>query len=208
MKSNKKKRNRKERTVMAEEKDVKEEIIEESKEAKEAEEAVKETSDAEVDMVSSLQDKVKEMEEQIASLKDQALRAAAETENYKKRLYSQKEKEIKENKERMVKALIPVLENFLRAIKDSDSNKDFDTLRSGVVLIEDQMLSSLKQSWGLELVDKKDVAFDPNDMKALMVQEIEGLKEETVIEIVERGYKLEGKVIKPAQVIVGKPKSN
>ena len=70
------------------------------------------------------------------------------------------------------------------------------------------MLSSLKQSWGLELVDKKDVAFDPNDMKALMVQEIEGIKEETVIEIVERGYKLEGKVIKPAQVIVGKPKSN
>ena len=80
-------------------------------------------------------------------------------------------------------------------------------LKSGISMVEDQILSILSKNWGLEVIDVKDKPFDPSEMEAYSMQEKEGLKEETVLTEFQRGYKLHGKVIRSSKVMVGKPKA-
>ena len=189
---------------MAEEEIRKEEAAEAaSEEVKETE--TPETEEAELD---TLRAKVKELEETIADLKDKALREAAETENYKKRLRQEKENAVKYANEALIKDLLDPLDNFSRAIEASETSKDFDTIKTGVVMVEDQLHTLLKNNWGLEAFSPDGEDFDPSDMEACMMQEVEGLEKEKVLQVFLKGYKLHGKVIRAAKVVVGKPKSN
>ena len=154
-----------------------------------------------------LEVKVKSLEKEIADLKDERLRTAAETENYRKRLLKDKENAIRYANENLVKDLLDPLDNFSRALQSAEQNKDFDTLKSGISMVEDQILSILSKNWGLEVIDVKDKPFDPSEMEAYSMQEKEGLKEETVLTEFQRGYKLHGKVIRSSKVMVGKPKA-
>ncbi len=199
-----KKKKDKKRLDMAEEEIRKEEAAEAaSEEVKETE--TPETEEAELD---TLRAKVKELEETIADLKDKALREAAETENYKKRLRQEKENAVKYANEALIKDLLDPLDNFSRAIEASETSKDFDTIKTGVVMVEDQLHTLLKNNWGLEAFSPDGEDFDPSDMEACMMQEVEGLEKEKVLQVFLKGYKLHGKVIRAAKVVVGKPKSN
>lgn len=176
--------------------------------------AVEETKDNEtaseevVSECDTLRNKVKELEEEIADLKDKALREAAETENYKKRLRQEKENAVKFANEALIRDLLDPLDNFARAIEASEKSKDFDTIRTGVVMVEDQIHTLLKNNWGLEAYSPEGEDFNPADMEACMMQEVEGLDKEKVLQVFVKGYKLHGKVIRAAKVVVGKPKSN
>lgn len=199
-----KKKKDKKRLDMAEEEIRKEEAAEAaSEEVKETE--TPETEEAELD---TLRAKVKELEETIADLKDKALREAAETENYKKRLRQEKENAVKYANEALIKDLLDPLDNFSRAIEASETSKDFDTIKTGVVMVEDQLHTLLKNNWGLEAFSPDGEDFDPSDMEACMMQEVDGLEKEKVLQVFLKGYKLHGKVIRAAKVVVGKPKSN
>ena len=156
----------------------------------------------------SWKNKVKELEEEIADLKDKALREAAETENSKKRLRQEKENAVKFANEALIRDLLDPLDNFARAIEASEKSKDFDTIRTGVVMVEDQIHTLLKNNWGLEAYSPEGEDFNPADMEACMMQEVEGLDKEKVLQVFVKGYKLHGKVIRAAKVVVGKPKSN
>lgn len=151
--------------------------------------------------------KIEELEQALAEAKDKMLRNAAETENYRKRLLKDKENAVKFANEAMVKDLLDPLDNFSRAIKSANENKDFDGLKSGISMVEDQLLSVLKTNWGLEVIDAEGKPFDPSDMEAYAAEEKEGLEEETVLMVFQQGYKLHGKVIRSAKVKVGKPKA-
>ena len=199
-----KKKKDKKRLDMAEEEIRKEEAAEAaSEEVKETE--TPETEEAELD---TLRAKVKGLEETIADLKDKALREAAETENYKKRLRQEKENAVKYANEALIKDLLDPLDNFSRAIEASETSKDFDTIKTGVVMVEDQLHTLLKNNWGLEAFSPDGEDFDPSDMEACMMQEVDGLEKEKVLQVFLKGYKLHGKVIRAAKVVVGKPKSN
>ena len=152
--------------------------------------------------------RVKELEEELASVKDKALRDAADTENYRKRLRQEKENAVKYANESIIRDLLDPLDNFSRAIEASETSKDFDTIRTGVVMVEDQIHSLLKNNWGLESFSPEGEDFDPSDMEALQMQEVEGLDKEKVIQVYLKGYKLHGKVIRAAKVVVGKPKKS
>ena len=204
-----KKKNRKDKrgSVMAEEEMKKEEMAQAAPEEEKKEEtaSAEEKAEAEVD---ALRSKVKELEETIADLRDKALREAAETENYKKRLRQEKENAVRYANESLIKDLLDPLDNFSRAIEASEKSKDFDTIRTGVVMVEDQLHSILKNNWGLESYSPEGEDFDPSDMEACMMQEAEGIDREKVMQVFMKGYKLHGKVIRAAKVAVGKPKSN
>ena len=176
--------------------------------AAEEEKAADEAAKAEVSEMDALKAKVKELEETVADLKDKALREAAETENYKKRLRQEKENAVKYANESLIRDLLDPLDNFSRAIEASESSKDFDTIKTGVVMVEDQLHTILKNNWGLEAYSPEGEDFDPADMEACMMKEMDGIDKETVLQVFMKGYKLHGKVIRAAKVMVGKPKSN
>lgn len=188
---------------MADEEIKKEDVETASEEMKETE-----NHEEEVSEVDTLRSKVKELEETIADLKDKALREAAETENYKKRLRQEKENAVKYANEALIKDLLDPLDNFSRAIEASETSKDFDTIKTGVVMVENQLHTLLKNNWGLEAYSPEGEDFNPAEMEACMMQEVDGLEKEKVLQVFLKGYKLHGKVIRAAKVVVGKPKSN
>lgn len=198
-----KKKKDKKRLNMADEEIKKEDVETASEEMKETE-----NHEEEVSEVDTLRSKVKELEETIADLKDKTLREAAETENYKKRLRQEKENAVKYANEALIKDLLDPLDNFSRAIEASETSKDFDTIKTGVVMVEDQLHTLLKNNWGLEAYSPEGEDFDPSEMEACMMQEVDGIEKEKVLQVFLKGYKLHGKVIRAAKVVVGKPKKN
>lgn len=178
----------------------KEEILEKEEE-KEAEEALEE----EVSTEDILEKKVKELEEELKKVKDEDLRYRAETENYRKRLLKEKETAVKFANEALIKDLLDPIDNFSRALEAANKSEDFKSLKDGISMVESQLLSILKNNWGLEVIEAKDRPFDPAVMEAYAVQDNAELKEETVMNVFQSGYKLNGKVIRTAKVMVGKP---
>lgn len=209
MKKNRKHTEKIKGAVMAEE-EKKENIEEEKAAAEEKAEETAQTAEGEDKdaQIAALNSKVKELAEELLSVKDKALRDAAEMENYKKRLRADKESAVKFANEALIKDLLDPLDNFSRAIEAAEQTKDFDKMREGVVMVEDQIHSILKNNWGLEVYSPEGEEFNPSDMEACMMKEMDGIDKDTVLQVFMKGYKLHGKVIREAKVMVGKPKSN
>lgn len=166
------------------------------------------SDESEDDKVSELEAKIAELESVIAKMKDDELRRAADTENYKKRLRADKESAIKYANESLINDLLTPLDNFSRALEASSATNDFEAMKQGVVMVQDQLLSILKTKWGLEAIESMGKDFDPNMMEAYSMQEQEGLEKETVVQEFVKGWTLNGKVLRSAKVMVGKPKNN
>ncbi len=192
---------------MDKKKEEEKEIIEEDLDQVVEQDASGDTGKEEKDDSKELLDRIDGLEKELSELKDKMLRQAAETENYRKRLLKDKENAVKFANEAMVKDLLDPLDNFSRAIRSANENKDFDGLKSGISMVEDQLLSILRTNWGLEPIDAEGKPFDPSEMEAYAAEEQEGLEEETVLMVFQQGYKLHGKVIRSAKVKVGKPKA-
>ncbi len=152
--------------------------------------------------------RVKELEEELASVKDKALRDAADTENYRKRLRQEKENAVKYANESIIRDLLDPLDNFSRAIEASEKTNDFETMKQGVVMVQDQLVNILRRNWGLEQFSPEGMPFDPAKMEACMMQESPDVDTETVSQVFMKGYILNGKVIRPAKVVVVKPKKD
>ena len=180
------------------------EILEEEKNT--AEEVETEETD-EVSREEELEARIASLEAEVRKLHEDDVRRAADTENYKKRLLKDKENAVRFANENLVKDLLDPLDNFSRALISAEQNKDFEGLKSGISMVEDQILSILRNNWGLEIIETKDKAFDPQVMEAYSMQEQEGLEEETVLMEFQRGYMLHGKVLRSSKVMVGKPKA-
>ena len=182
--------------------------IEEEKTEAEAAAGAPEEIDAKDARISELESKVKELEETIADLKDKALRDAADTENYKKRLRADKDSAVRYANEGLIKDLLDPLDNFSRAVEAAGSTGDVESIKTGVSMVESQLQSILRNNWGLEPYSPEGEDFNPSEMEACLVQEDENLDREKVLQVLLKGYKLNGKVIRAAKVMVGKPKKN
>lgn len=158
--------------------------------------------------IEALNEKIEELEKEVQELKDKALRDAAEADNFRKRLRTEKENAVKFANESLVKDLLDPLDNFSRAIEAADKTDDIEALKTGVSMVEDQLQSMLKTKYGLESYDPAGEAFDPASMEACSLVEQEGLEKDTVLQVFLRGYKLHGKVIRSAKVAVGRAKAN
>lgn len=132
---------------------------------------------------------------------DLYLRKVAEFENFRRRRDREFEETIRFANEGLISRLLPVLENFERALSHQGSGETFEAYRQGVELIVQQFREVLKRE-GLEGVESVGQPFDPNLHEALMQAHSEAHEPGLVCEEIERGYRLKDRVIRHAKVMV------
>ena len=126
---------------------------------------------------------------------------AAEFDNYRKRVAREKEALVSFGNERLLRAILPFLDNLERAISLAGSSGSLEALLSGVRLTYDQFLAELRK-FGLEQISAEGEAFDPNLHEAIAQIPWEGKPEGTVLSEGRKGYLLNGRLLRPAQVTV------
>lgn len=129
-------------------------------------------------------------------------RLQADFTNYKKRSEKEKQSIYKYACEELVTELLAVIDNFDRALNVDDKFKE-DSFYQGVRMLYEQLMEILKKI-GLEEIEAKDETFDPNFHYAVMQDEAENKESNTVTEVLQKGYKLKDKVIRPSMVKVSK----
>lgn len=130
-------------------------------------------------------------------------RVGADYANYQKRTTKQIADTIAYEKEQIVKTLLPILDNFERTLANAASADNIDSLIKGVKIIYDQMLDTLK-THGVEQIKALDEKFDPAEHQAIMQRSEPDKEESIVLEEFQKGYKLNGRVVRPSRVIVNK----
>ena len=134
------------------------------------------------------------------------LRAVADLENYKKRSIREKADIIKYGKEDIIKDILPFVDSLDRALDHADSS-DIQAFKEGMRLIQEQLLSCLKKH-GVEKIDSVGLDFDPNFHEALMQVESEEHAENKVVNEVQKGYLLNGRLLRPSKVCICKNVNN
>jgi molecular chaperone GrpE len=154
----------------------------------------------EVDTLSQELDKVRsELEE----TKDKFLRGLADFDNYRKRVNREREQMVRCANEDLIKRLLEVVDNLERALAAASDTHDLEAFKKGVELIY-QHLKEVLTKEGLCPIACLGEVFDPNFHEAVMALEKEGEEPEKVIEEVQKGYTLDGRVIRPSKVVVSK----
>ena len=143
------------------------------------------------------------LKEELTNMKNALLRKAAEFENYKKRTENELSNYIKYASEHLIRELLPVYDDVNRSIDsiEKGETKDFETLKTGIKHIQDKFKKVLKKE-GLKEIDVLGKEFDVNLCDALLQVPKEGVKPNTVIDVVEKGFYLKDKVIRHAKVLV------
>jgi molecular chaperone GrpE len=150
------------------------------------------------------QDNSAKIAAELSEMKDKYLRLYAEFDNYRKRTLREREDMIKTAAQDTIKAIIPTLDDFERAIKASKAEAENNsTIIEGVVLIQEKLLRTLEQQ-GLKAMESDGQPFNPDMHEALTKVPVpnEELKGK-VIETIEKGYYLKDKIIRYAKVVVG-----
>lgn len=149
------------------------------------------------------EDKIKQYEEQIAELKDKYLRQAAEFDNYRKRIIKEKSELILNGGENVINSLLPVIDDFERALANMEKSEDTETLKTGVELIYQKLLKALEAN-GLKAIETSNADFDTDFHEAVaMIPAPSDDFKGKVVDCVQKGYKLNDKVIRHAKVAVG-----
>ena len=139
-------------------------------------------------------------EEDFDEYKDMYQRLLADFTNYKQREETAKADFKKYAVSNLIEELLPVLDNFDRALKDQDPESG---LVKGIVMTRDEMIRVLEKE-GLELIESDGCAFDHNVHQAVLAEESDEVESDHIIETLQKGYKLNNKVIRPAMVKVAK----
>ncbi len=142
------------------------------------------------------------IKEELAVANDKYLRLYSDFENYKKRQMKERSELIKTAGSDVIASLLPVLDDFERALKAMDSQTGSDSVKEGVQLIY-QKLKSLLSQRGLETIDSLNQPFDTDLHEAITNMTVAEDKKGLVIDEIEKGYKLHDKVLRHAKVVVG-----
>ena len=134
---------------------------------------------------------------------DKALRAAAELDNIRKRTSRDIENAHKYGLERFINELLPVVDSIELGINASQSAEDIDSLREGMDLTLKKLLDCLGK-FGVKTVDPAGEKFNPEWHEAVSMQELEGSESGQVVTVMQKGYELNGRLVRPAMVVVAK----
>lgn len=141
--------------------------------------------------------------ETLEEVRDRLLRLQAEFINFRNRAEKDKGEFLKFANAELMREFVPVVDHFERAVESAEKNSDFDSLLAGIKITLDDLEKTLKKQ-GLEKMDCRGEIFDPNRHEAVMEILTEEYPENTVVEELQKGYLLQGKVIRPASVKVAK----
>lgn len=161
------------------------------------EEAVIEATEAAAEVVSEDLDELTATKQKADEYLELAQRTKADFDNYRKRVAKEAGEAVSRGRAELARELIPVVDNLERAV---DSAAD-DALSKGVALVLGELRSVLQRA-GVEAYDPAGERFDPAWHEALSTKPAEGGEPGTVVETLERGYRLDGQVLRPARVVV------
>jgi molecular chaperone GrpE len=133
-----------------------------------------------------------------------ARRAQADFENYRKRMAAEVQAAALRGKVEVARGVVPVLDDLERALQAAGLDPEGDSedgLAHGVLLVFRNLRETLSRS-GVEVVDPKGEKFDPNFAEALSTVQVEGTEAGVVVEVMQKGYRFEGQLIRPAMVVV------
>ena len=183
-----------EENIAENDENLQEEVNEEETTAEPSEDAAEEEEQAEIDPLTKAN-------EEIEKLKDQLLRTIAEFDNYKKRTLKEKTELILNGGEKTITAILPVLDDFERAL--SDNTDDPTAIKEGMELIFKKFMKTL-ESMGVKKIETDEADFDVDYHEAIaMVPGMGDDKKGKVVDCIQTGYMLNDKVIRHAKVAVG-----
>ncbi|WP_252714432.1 nucleotide exchange factor GrpE [Treponema pectinovorum] len=152
------------------------------------------------------EEKIAELEAQIAQLKQDSLYKAAENDNWRKRMMAQKEEAVAYANASLLGDLLESLDNFDRTIEAAKDVKEAASIVDGVKMINKSLVSMLENKYNLVAFGKDGEDFNPDIHEAIGMQEGD-VKKEKIQQVYLKGYKLKDRIIRHAKVMVVKPKA-
>ena len=161
-----------------------------------------EQAEVELSVEEQLLKELDEKQKEVDELKDKHLRLSAEFDNYRKRTLKEKAELIKNGAEKTLTAILPILDDFERALKNLEASEETKAMYEGVELIFNKFNKVLNQE-GLHMIETKDKEFDTDFCEAIALvpapsEEMKG----KILDCVQTGYMLNDKVIRHAKVVV------
>lgn len=176
------------------------EEIEHAKSATEGEEPVQEPEVAEEE---DLNAKIESLQNEVEKEKKEYLFLMAEFDNFRKRTLKEKSELIKNAAESVFKGLLPIVDDFERAIKASENSDDAATLKEGMELIYKKLKKYMEQN-GVKEMDPEDKEFDADRHEAISAVPVpDETQKGKILDTVEKGYTINDKVLRHAKVVVG-----
>jgi len=151
----------------------------------------------------SLEEMVAKLEADLADAQDSALRAQADAANVQRRAEQEIDKARKFALDRFVGELLPVVDNMERALSAATDSGAEASIIEGLELTLKSFMDALKKS-GVEIVDPQGEPFDPQLAQAMSMVENPDVEPNTVIAVMQKGYTLNGRLVRPAMVMVSK----
>ena len=147
--------------------------------------------------------KLEELQNEVNTLKDKNMRIAAEMVNTLRRKDEETNRLLKYSNESLITELLPVIDNFERALNVDATSNDVESYQKGMTMIYNS-LKNILEKFEVKEIEAIDKEFDPSYHQAVMQEKKEGTKENIVIEVLQKGYTYKDKVIRPAMVKVSK----
>ncbi|WP_373711028.1 nucleotide exchange factor GrpE [Jeotgalibaca porci] len=145
---------------------------------------------------------VEQLQKQLDELQDRYLRVQAELANIQKRNLKERQDAAKYRSQNLATELLPVIDNIERALEIEVEDEKAVNFKKGVEMVYNLMIEALKNE-KIEAINPINEVFDPNFHMSIQVQDAEeGQEPDTVINVVQKGYKLEDRILRPAMVIV------
>lgn len=191
----------------SEQEEALEEVVKDGETTPEEEALAAESADAPEEEL-SLEEKVVRLAEEAAGARDTALRAQADAQNVQRRAEQDVERARKFALEQFAKELLAVVDNMERALEATDGLDDdvVKPITEGVELTLKSFLAALKK-FNVEAVDPQGEPFDPNLHQAMSMVENNDVEPNSVIAVMQKGYTLNGRLLRPAMVMVSKAAS-
>lgn len=148
-------------------------------------------------------DELTKTQEELANMKDKYLRLSAEFDNYRKRTMKEKAELILNGGEKSISSILPIVDDFERALKNMETTEDVAAVKEGVELIYNKFMTVLGQN-GVKVIETKEQPLNTDFHEAIAVipapaEELKG----KILDCVQTGYTLNDKVIRHAKVVVG-----
>ena len=155
------------------------------------------------DEITGLLQENERLKMEVQESSDKVVRATAELENIRKRTSRDIENAHKYALDRFVNELLPVVDSMELGINASQSAEDIESLREGMDLTLKMLFDSMGK-FGVKTIDPAGEKFDPEWHEAVSMQELEGSEPGQVVTVIQKGYELNGRLVRPAMVVVAK----
>ena len=150
----------------------------------------------------SLEKQIEDLKAQVDKEKKEYLFLMAEFDNFRKRTLKEKSEIIKNAGENVLKGLLPIMDDFERGIKASETSGDSEAMKEGIILIYNKLKKYLAQN-GVKEFDPNDDTFDTEKHEAISVVPVpDESKKGKILDTVEKGYMINDKVLRHAKVVV------